>query len=110
MGLIGGRKINGKEYRKEPSSTGLFNIEDVAAPECFEVENRLREMLDIPVFHDDQHGTAIISFAGLINYLLLTGKKIEEIKIVINGGGAAGIRMTGAGYHFLAIVILGHLK
>ena len=72
---------------------GGINIEDVAAPECFEIENRLREMLDIPVFHDDQHGTAIISFAGLINYLLLTGKKIEEIKIVINGGGAAGIRI-----------------
>ncbi len=72
---------------------GGINIEDVAAPECFEIEDRLRVKLDIPVFHDDQHGTAIISFAGLKNYLLLTGKKIEDIKIVINGGGAAGIRI-----------------
>ena len=63
---------------------GGINIEDVAAPECFEIEGRLRVKLDIPVFHDDQHGTAIISFAGLKNYLLLTGKKIEDIKIVIN--------------------------
>ncbi|MFC1650919.1 malic enzyme-like NAD(P)-binding protein [Candidatus Latescibacterota bacterium] len=72
---------------------GGINIEDVAAPECFEIEDRLRVKLDIPVFHDDQHGTAIISFAGLENYLLLTGKKIGDIKIVINGGGAAGIRI-----------------
>ncbi|MFC1541255.1 malic enzyme-like NAD(P)-binding protein [Candidatus Latescibacterota bacterium] len=72
---------------------GGINIEDVAAPECFEIEDRLRVNLDIPVFHDDQHGTAIISFAGLENYLYLTGKKIGDIKIVINGGGAAGIRI-----------------
>ncbi|MDP2983951.1 MAG: malic enzyme-like NAD(P)-binding protein [Candidatus Latescibacter sp.] len=72
---------------------GGINIEDVAAPECFEIEDRLRDMLDIPVFHDDQHGTAIISLAGLKNYLLLTGKHMADIKIVINGGGAAGIRI-----------------
>lgn len=72
---------------------GGINIEDVAAPECFEIEDRLRDMLDIPVFHDDQHGTAIISLAGLKNYLLLTGKRLADVKIVINGGGAAGIRI-----------------
>ena len=72
---------------------GGINIEDVAAPECFEIEDRLREELDIPVFHDDQHGTAIISFAGLKNYLIATSKKIEDVVIVINGGGAAGIRI-----------------
>ncbi len=72
---------------------GGINIEDVAAPECFEIEDRLRDMLDIPVFHDDQHGTAIICLAGLKNYLIFTGKKIEDIKIVINGAGAAGIRI-----------------
>ncbi len=72
---------------------GGINIEDVAAPECFEIEDRLRVTLDIPVFHDDQHGTAIISYAGLINYLHLTGKNIGDINIVINGGGAAGIRI-----------------
>jgi malic enzyme len=60
----------------------VSHIEDVAAPACFEIEDRLRSMLDIPVFHDDQHGTAIISLAGLKNYLLLSGKKIEEIRIV----------------------------
>ena len=72
---------------------GGINIEDVASPECFEIEDRLRETLDIPVFHDDQHGTAVISLAGLKNYLYLTGKAIGDIRIVINGGGAAGIRI-----------------
>ena len=72
---------------------GGINIEDVAAPACFEIEDRLRAMLDIPVFHDDQHGTAIISLAGLKNYLLLSGKNIGDIRIVISGGGAAGIRI-----------------
>jgi malate dehydrogenase (oxaloacetate-decarboxylating)(NADP+) len=73
---------------------GGINLEDIKAPECFEVEERLKEMLDIPVFHDDQHGTAIISGAGLINALELTGKKIEEIKIVVNGAGASAISCT----------------
>ena len=70
---------------------GGINLEDIAAPQCFEIERLLQETLDIPVFHDDQHGTAIITTAGLINVLELTGKKAEEIKIVINGAGAAGI-------------------
>ncbi len=70
---------------------GGINFEDIKAPECFEIEKQLQEILDIPVFHDDQHGTAIITTAGLINVLELTGKKVEEIKIVVNGAGAAGI-------------------
>lgn len=70
---------------------GGINLEDIAAPQCFEIEKKLQEVLDIPVFHDDQHGTAIITTAGLINALELTGKKAEEIRIVINGAGAAGI-------------------
>jgi len=70
---------------------GGINLEDINAPKCFEIERILKEELDIPVFHDDQHGTAIITTAGLMNVLELTGKKAEEIKIVINGAGAAGI-------------------
>jgi malate dehydrogenase (oxaloacetate-decarboxylating)(NADP+) len=70
---------------------GGINLEDIKAPECFEVETRLKAMLDIPVFHDDQHGTAIISGAGLINALEITGKKIENIKMVVCGAGAAAI-------------------
>ena len=70
---------------------GGINLEDIKAPKCFEIEKQLQEALDIPVFHDDQHGTAIITTAGLINVLDLTGKKVEEIKIVVNGAGAAGI-------------------
>jgi malate dehydrogenase (oxaloacetate-decarboxylating)(NADP+) len=70
---------------------GGINLEDIKAPECFIIEQRLRELLDIPVFHDDQHGTAIIATAGLLNSLDLTGRKIEDTKIVCNGAGAAGI-------------------
>ncbi len=70
---------------------GGINLEDIKAPECFEVETRLKAMLDIPVFHDDQHGTAIISAAGLINALEITKKKIEDIKMVVYGAGAAAI-------------------
>jgi len=70
---------------------GGINLEDIKAPKCFEIERILKETLDIPVFHDDQHGTAIITTAGLMNVLDLTGKKVEEIRIVINGAGAAGI-------------------
>ncbi len=70
---------------------GGINLEDIKAPECFDVEERLKKELDIPVFHDDQHGTAIISSAGLLNSLEITGKKIEEIKVVINGAGASAI-------------------
>jgi malate dehydrogenase (oxaloacetate-decarboxylating)(NADP+) len=72
-------------------SFGGINLEDIKAPECFIIEQRLREEMDIPVFHDDQHGTAVICAAGLLNALHLTGKKIEECKIVLNGAGAAGI-------------------
>jgi len=70
---------------------GGINLEDIKAPECFYVEEKLKEMLDIPVFHDDQHGTAIISAAGLLNALELTGKKIDEIKIVVSGAGASAV-------------------
>jgi len=70
---------------------GGINLEDIKAPECFEVETKLKAMLDIPVFHDDQHGTAIISGAGLINSLEITGKKIDKIKLVVCGAGAAAI-------------------
>ena len=70
---------------------GGVNLEDIKAPECFIIEQRLKEEMDIPVFHDDQHGTAVICAAGLINALHLSGKKIEDVKIVVNGAGAAGI-------------------
>jgi malate dehydrogenase (oxaloacetate-decarboxylating)(NADP+) len=70
---------------------GGINLEDIKAPECFEVETKLKAMLDIPVFHDDQHGTAIISGAGLINTLEITGKKIDKVKLVVCGAGAAAI-------------------
>jgi Malic enzyme len=73
---------------------GGINLEDIKAPECFEIEKRLKAELNIPVMHDDQHGTAIISGAGLINALELTGKKIEDVKIVVNGAGAASISCT----------------
>jgi malate dehydrogenase (oxaloacetate-decarboxylating)(NADP+) len=72
-------------------SWGGINLEDIKAPECFIIEQRLRELLDIPVFHDDQHGTAIIAAAGLINALELTGREIKDTKLVCNGAGAAGI-------------------
>ncbi len=70
---------------------GGINLEDIKAPECFYIEQALKEMLDIPVFHDDQHGTAIITAAGLMNALEIVGKKIEEIKLVVSGAGAAGL-------------------
>src|SRR5690606_25901254 len=70
---------------------GGINLEDIKAPECFVIEERLREALDIPVFHDDQHGTAIIIAAGLINALHLTGRTLEAAKIVVNGAGSAAV-------------------
>ncbi len=73
---------------------GGINLEDIKAPECFEIEQRLKEELDIPVMHDDQHGTAIISSAGLLNALEVAGKKIEEVKIVVNGAGASAVSCT----------------
>jgi malate dehydrogenase (oxaloacetate-decarboxylating)(NADP+) len=72
-------------------SFGGINLEDIKAPECFIIEQRLRELMDIPVFHDDQHGTAIIATAGLVNALHLTGRKLGDIRMVVNGAGAAGI-------------------
>ncbi|HDR7713165.1 TPA: NAD-dependent malic enzyme [Bacillus cereus] len=77
----------------EPNFGGI-NLEDIAAPQCFEIEERLRKSCDIPVFHDDQHGTAIVTIAGLINALKLTNKKIEDVQIVVNGAGAAGIAIV----------------
>jgi malate dehydrogenase (oxaloacetate-decarboxylating) len=70
---------------------GGINLEDISAPRCFEIEDRLKEELDIPVFHDDQHGTAVVVLAALINALKIVGKKMEEIKVVVNGVGAAGV-------------------
>ena len=75
-------------------SFGGINLEDIKAPECFEIERRLIDLMDIPVFHDDQHGTAIIAAAGLINALHLTGRSIDKIKLVVNGAGAAAIACT----------------
>ncbi len=75
-------------------SFGGINLEDIAAPRCFEIEERLKELCDIPVFHDDQHGTAVITLAGLINALKVAGKKKEEVRIVVNGAGAAATSIT----------------
>ena len=72
-------------------SFGGVNLEDISAPRCFEIEKKLKERCDIPIFHDDQHGTAVITLAGLMNALKLVGKKIEDVKIVTSGAGAAGI-------------------
>ena len=73
---------------------GGINLEDISAPRCFEIEERLKELLDIPVFHDDQHGTAIVVLAGIINALKVTGKKKEDCRLVVNGAGSAGIAIT----------------
>ena len=73
---------------------GGINLEDISAPRCFEIETRLKELLNIPVFHDDQHGTAIIVLAGIINGLKVVGKKKEDCKVVVNGAGSAGIAIT----------------
>lgn len=73
---------------------GGINLEDISAPRCFEIEERLKEILDIPVFHDDQHGTAIVVLAGIINALKVTGKKKEACRVVINGAGSAGIAIA----------------
>ncbi len=75
-------------------SFGGINLEDIAAPRCFEIEKKLQERCDIPVFHDDQHGTAVVMLAGLLNALKLVGKKIEDIKLVISGAGAAGMAIA----------------
>ena len=73
---------------------GGINLEDISAPRCFEIEERLKQMLNIPVFHDDQHGTAIVVLAGIINSLKVTGKKKENCRVVVNGAGSAGVAIT----------------
>ncbi|MCX7714741.1 MAG: NAD-dependent malic enzyme [Clostridia bacterium] len=75
-------------------SFGGVNLEDISAPRCFEIERRLKEVCDIPIFHDDQHGTAVVTLAAMINALKLVNKKIEDIEVVVNGSGAAGIAIT----------------
>mmetsp|Transcript_25513 Transcript_25513/g.19265 ORF Transcript_25513/g.19265 Transcript_25513/m.19265 type:complete len:132 (+) Transcript_25513:344-739(+) len=72
-------------------SFGGINLEDIKGPDCFYIEEKLKEIMDIPVFHDDQHGTAIVCLAGLINALEIVNKKAEDIKVVVNGAGAAGV-------------------
>jgi len=73
---------------------GGINLEDISAPRCFEIEERLKELLDIPVFHDDQHGTAIVVLAGIVNAMKVTGKDKESAKVVVNGAGSAGVAIT----------------
>ena len=75
-------------------SFGGINLEDIAAPRCFEIERKLKEMCDIPIFHDDQHGTAVITLAGLTNALKVVGKKKEDVKVVTSGAGAAAIAIV----------------
>ena len=87
-------------------SFGGINLEDIAAPRCFEIERKLKEICDIPVFHDDQHGTAVVVGAALLNALRVVGKKIEDVKVVINGSGSAGIAI---GKHLLNLGVK-HLK
>ena len=73
---------------------GGVNLEDIAAPRCFEIEKKLKEKLDIPIFHDDQHGTAVVTLAAMFNALKLTNKKLEDLSVVVNGAGAAGVAIT----------------
>jgi malate dehydrogenase (oxaloacetate-decarboxylating) len=75
-------------------SFGGINLEDISAPRCFEIESKLKERVDIPIFHDDQHGTAVVTLAGLINALKIVNKKLEDLKVVMNGAGAAGVAIT----------------
>lgn len=93
----------------QPTFAGI-NLEDISAPRCFEIEERLKKELDIPVFHDDQHGTAIVVLAGLINALKVVGKQMKQVKIVINGAGAAGISIAKllleAGFSNITLVSL----
>lgn len=83
-----------KTVKNIADTFGGINLEDISAPRCFEIEERLKAELDIPVMHDDQHGTAIVTLAGVINALKVTGKKIDEIRVVVNGVGAAGVAIT----------------
>ena len=88
-------------------SFGGVNLEDIAAPRCFEIEQKLKEKCDIPIFHDDQHGTAVVTLAGLLNALKVVGKKPESVRVVVNGSGAAAIACTKLmlGYGFQAITL-----
>src|ERR1700710_1063051 len=92
--------------RLAPSFGGI-NLEDISAPRCFEIEQRLKDMLDIPVFHDDQHGTAVVALAALENALRITGRKMADSRVVISGAGAAGVAVTrillAAGIEDLAV-------
>lgn len=83
-----------KSVKNIAPAFGGINLEDISAPRCFEIEERLKEMLNIPVFHDDQHGTAIVVLAGIINALKVTGKKKEDCRVVVNGAGSAGVAIT----------------
>ena len=87
-------------------SFGGINLEDIAAPRCFEIERKLKEICDIPIFHDDQHGTAVVVGAALLNALKVTGRQVGDIKVVINGAGSAGIAIA---YHIMALGVK-HLK
>ena len=85
---------------------GGINLEDISAPRCFEIEERLKEELDIPVFHDDQHGTAVVVLAALLNACKLTGREIEDLRVLVTGLGAAGVAVTkilhgGGGAHII---------
>ena len=88
-------------------SFGGVNLEDISAPRCFEIERRLKECCDIPIFHDDQHGTAVITLAGLTNALKVVGKHKEDVKVVINGAGAAGLSvcrlLLAAGFRHITL-------
>ena len=94
-------------------SFGGINLEDIAAPRCFEVERRLRELCDVPVFHDDQHGTAVVVSAAMINALKLVGKRMEAVTAVINGAGAAGtaiaLRLRALGVGEVILLSLIHI-
>ena len=83
---------------------GGINLEDISAPRCFEIEERLKATLDIPVFHDDQHGTAIVVLAGIINALKVVGKEKENCKVVVNGAGSAGVAITKLLFLFLLLL------
>lgn len=87
-------------------SFGAINLEDIAAPKCFEIEERLKAELDIPVFHDDQHGTAVVTLAGLINAMKVTGKNLSDTKIVVVGAGAAGTAIIKLLHHYAAPQII----
>ena len=81
-------------YKQDFKTFGGINLEDIAAPDCFIIEEKLKQLVDIPIFHDDQHGTAIINTAGLINALDMAKKDIKNVKIVVNGAGASAIACT----------------